>query len=306
MLVGNKSAQDLLKKIWNKLKESLFAQFFLVEGPWGIGKTTFVKNLVINPLISEGLVHEADVLFLEDLTKITGKFHPIKVDEEQQVKVEDSIFYFLGTRQVSQWAYLRPILKYKILLVQNMERMTTSAANAFLKLLEEPPSYLLIWATTTSRSKLLDTIVSRAFLIKMYLIKQSQIKEFLKNNYSNLTQEQATLISDLSQGSIAAALEILQFDYQELIKLVKNLKELLGLEGYYKEKILLLQEFFGIMWINKGLDIIAAILAQLGNNEGVKNIINIKSRNTYWLDATNINFLLYLVLSIEKSDSKKI
>ena len=300
MLIGNQTAQDLLKKIAQKLQKTPFANFFLIEGPTGVGKTTFVKSLVIEPLQKHGLVHEADILFLQDLSKLTWKFNPIKVDEEDIVDINGLNFYSLWTRQIAQRAYLKPSLKYKILLIQNMERMTLSAANAFLKLLEEPPSYLLIFSTTGSRSKLLDTIVSRAFLIKMQLVDQDEIKDFLRSKDVKWTEDQIELISELSQGSIAKALKILNEDTKELIGVVKKLKELLKLEWFYKEKIQLLEEFFKIFWVEWGLEILASMLAEIGNFSGVKNLIKIKGRNNYWLDPTNINFLLYLVLSFEK------
>lgn len=54
----------------------------------------------------------------------------------------------------------------KVVLLENIERMTIGAANAFLKTCEEPLANRIIIATTSNPSALLDTIISRAVLVK--------------------------------------------------------------------------------------------------------------------------------------------
>ncbi|NOZ43717.1 MAG: hypothetical protein GXP45_00825 [bacterium] len=66
----------------------------------------------------------------------------------------------------------------KVVLLENIERMTNSAANAFLKTCEEPLSHRIIVATTSNVSSLLDTIVSRAVLIKFHPLSLDEMLQF--------------------------------------------------------------------------------------------------------------------------------
>jgi hypothetical protein len=58
--------------------------------------------------------------------------------------------------------------------------MTLASANAMLKTFEELPTNRLIIATTTNRSKLLDTIVSRAFVIRFNLLTEKDFEQIEK------------------------------------------------------------------------------------------------------------------------------
>jgi DNA polymerase-3 subunit delta' len=85
--------------------------------------------------------------------------------------------------------------------------MTSQAANAFLKSLEEPPPNSVIIMTTENPDKLLPTIVSRTQAVQFGSIKQKEIMEHLINE-RGIDQEKALNISQFSAGKIGQAISI--------------------------------------------------------------------------------------------------
>ena len=80
-------------------------------------------------------------------------------------KLEDDFLYdsipVQQVRNAASWARLTPSGKKKVLIIENADRMQDSARNAFLKVLEEPPSDAMFILTTTRRSAIMPTILSR-------------------------------------------------------------------------------------------------------------------------------------------------
>jgi len=72
---------------------------------------------------------------------------------------------------------------YRVVIVVQAEEMTIQAANAFLKTLEEPPSYAAIILTTTNYSRLLPTIISRCQKVRFKAIPSKTIEEHLIQHY---------------------------------------------------------------------------------------------------------------------------
>jgi len=70
-------------------------------------------------------------------------------------------------RRLKEQAYLKPFqARKKIVIIRDAERMTTEAANALLKILEEPPADVVLVLTARSVSPLLPTVVSRCQLVR--------------------------------------------------------------------------------------------------------------------------------------------
>ncbi|MEI6040272.1 MAG: hypothetical protein WCP93_02900 [Candidatus Berkelbacteria bacterium] len=82
--------------------------------------------------------------------------------------VDDETIKIEQVRQLIHWIHLRPVNSdRKMLVIQNAENMTTESANALLKTLEEPPSFVLMVLTTKNEQKILGTIASRCQKIKL-------------------------------------------------------------------------------------------------------------------------------------------
>jgi len=77
--------------------------------------------------------------------------------------------------------------KQKVVLIENIERINAAAANAFLKNLEEPLPNRLIIATVSHQSQLLDTIISRAIVIRFQSMLPEAMKEFT-TKYADVIQ----------------------------------------------------------------------------------------------------------------------
>lgn len=92
--------------------------------------------------------------------------HPdvLILDKDETIKIED-------VRIIKKELSLKPYLgKNKMAIINNAENMTVEAANAFLKVLEEPSESVIIILVTTDPSLLLPTIVSRTQVINFGLV----------------------------------------------------------------------------------------------------------------------------------------
>lgn len=111
-----------------------------------------------------------DMMTFRDRSEVLGKQHVFKVNvkpKDQKLKItDDHIVPERGSRQIIDRLSLAPAGKTKVVLIQHIERMNLSAANAFLKSFEEPLPGRLIIGTSRKMDSLLDTISSRACLIR--------------------------------------------------------------------------------------------------------------------------------------------
>jgi DNA polymerase-3 subunit gamma/tau len=118
------------------------------------------------PLLSE----------LDERLEELAPFRPLPEDPATLAKLVDAIVLtaekleddFLPdsipvqqVRAASAWVRLSPAGKKKVLIVENADRMQEGARNAFLKVLEEPPANAVFILTTTRRSAVMPTILSR-------------------------------------------------------------------------------------------------------------------------------------------------
>lgn len=97
--------------------------------------------------------------------------------------------------------------KYKVVIIWNAEKINTEAANAMLKLLEEPPERTVIIMTVSDTSQLLTTINSRCQRIQMHRIDDKDLAGYLVSRHG-LSEDHATQLSQLAEGDIARALEL--------------------------------------------------------------------------------------------------
>jgi len=98
-----------------------------------------------------------------------------------------------------------------VALILEAERMKAEAANALLKILEEPPPQTLIMLTANSLAGMLPTIVSRCQPVRLLVLTREQIVAALQQKHG-VPPEHAQFIAKLANGSFRRALDLLDED----------------------------------------------------------------------------------------------
>ena len=153
-VVGQEALTTTLK---NAIKSNKLAHAFLFCGPRGVGKTTcariFAKTINCEHPTADGEACgecESCRAFLEQRS-----YNIFELDAASNNSVEN-------IKQLMEQTRIPPqIGKYKVFIIDEVHMLSTQAFNAFLKTLEEPPSYVIFILATTEKNKLLPTIISR-------------------------------------------------------------------------------------------------------------------------------------------------
>ncbi len=131
--------------------------------------------------------------------KVDKKVKPFEFSTNAEIRIE-------SIRYLHNWIYHTPSLSpFKIILIENVDKMRTNAANAFLKTLEEPPSNAIIIMTTSKADSLLPTILSRCQKISLNPVSSKSIEDELINRFY-LDNALAKFISRFSNGNMKKAL----------------------------------------------------------------------------------------------------
>ena len=134
-------------------------------------------------------------------------------------------------RRVNEQVRLTPVEGgWRIAIVDEAEAMNPNAANAFLKLLEEPPAKALILLVSHAPGRLLPTIRSRCRLLVMPPLPDGGVDHLLASCRPNLADDGRATLVRLGAGSIGRALELESRGgaelYQELLTLLGALPKL--------------------------------------------------------------------------------
>jgi DNA polymerase-3 subunit gamma/tau len=171
-VVGQTHVTGTLK---NAIKNNQLAQAFLFCGPRGVGKTTcariLAKTINCTNLTADTEacgVCESCVSFQ---TGHSFNFH--ELDAASNNSVDD-------IRSLIEQVRIPPQAgKYKIYIIDEVHMLSANAFNAFLKTLEEPPSYAIFILATTEKHKILPTILSRCQIFDFNRIQVDDISSHL-------------------------------------------------------------------------------------------------------------------------------
>lgn len=171
MSITNEHSVEIFKKyLVQAVSDSQKMSFFILSWPDWIWKTEIVKKYCKEILWSYFL---QDFLYVQDFSKELWKTHILKVEQKDENEVSKQLLKDFGyvdiwVREINTWLSLSAVWQTKILLIENIDRMNESAYNAFLKTCEELLPNKIIVATTSNKSKILPTIISRAVIVPFY------------------------------------------------------------------------------------------------------------------------------------------
>lgn len=205
-VVGQSHITTTLK---NAIKNNQLAHAFLFCGPRGVGKTTCARILAktINCLNLQADGEACDTCTSCKSFNDGASLNIHELDAASNNSVDD-------IRQLVEQVRFAPQAgKYKIYIVDEVHMLSTSAFNAFLKTLEEPPSYAIFILATTEKHKILPTILSRCQIFDFKRITNNDTVEHLQQIVSKeqIQADKASLqiIAQKSEGCMRDALSIL-------------------------------------------------------------------------------------------------
>ena len=261
-VVGQEALTTTLK---NAIATGKLAQAYLFCGPRGVGKTTcariFAKTInCLNPREDGEACNECESCraFNEQRS-----YNIFELDAASNNSVDN-------IRQLVEQVHIPPqIGKYKVYIIDEVHMLSTSAFNAFLKTLEEPPRHAIFILATTEKHKILPTILSRCQIYDFNRISVEDIVAHLARVAAkegiHAEPEALNVIALKADGGMRDALSIFDqvtsftrgnityqqvienlnvLDYEYYFKLTDHL-----LAGHVTESLLLLNDV-----LNKGFD----------------------------------------------------
>lgn len=287
----NVIGQDLIKQaLMNACLNNKITHAYIFSGPRGIGKTSIARIFAssincLNPnkgdccgkcSVCESILKEQSVDLIELDAASNNGVDQIRI-------ITDNI------------NYLPTFFKYKVYIIDEAHMLSTSAWNALLKTVEEPPQHVIFIFATTEYQKIPLTIISRCQRYDFKRLNNSELQELID---SILTKEDIKIdnnaidkLIQLADGSGRDCLSILDqlttveknIDLDLINKtfgLVDNFKVISLIELIQKNDILLLREFIYELY-NQGVNLEAFCV----------QIINVLIDYLIYLKTNDINNL---------------
>ncbi len=204
-VVGQEHITGTLK---NALRNDHLAHAFLFCGPRGVGKTTCARILakVLNCMNPTPDFEACDTCASCKAFNESASFNIIELDAASNNSVEHIRSLIDQVRFQPQQG------KYKVFIIDEVHMLSQAAFNAFLKTLEEPPSYAIFILATTEKHKILPTILSRCQIFDFKRIQVPQIAAHLEGicTHEGLEAEPEALhvIAQKADGALRDALSI--------------------------------------------------------------------------------------------------
>ena len=210
-LVGHENVERELRRL---VEAGRLPHAVLLSGPRGIGKATLAFRLARFLLAGRSSGERLEIdpessLFRRvasgghaDLLTVERTYDPRRRRLRSDIIVEDAraiAGFFRLTAAEEGW---------RIVIIDGAEEMNRNAANALLKILEEPPRRGLLLLVSHSPGRLLPTIRSRCRHFPLAALARPLVLQLLGQHRPELPQSDAEALAGLAEGSVGRAIEL--------------------------------------------------------------------------------------------------
>jgi len=199
-IIGHEKIINYLQK---QIQSEQLAGAYLFLGPEGVGKFLIATEFArwLNKLSPETPVERRGIIRLNPeiataLSEKKEKSNSIGIEAVRWLQKE------LSLKIVS------PL--WRVVIIEESEKISSEAANAFLKTLEEPPANTLIILLATSRRNLPLTVISRCQILRFSPLSEEEISQFIEEQFpARFSAEEKKKLSRRAAGSLSRCLELL-------------------------------------------------------------------------------------------------
>ena len=199
----------IAQTITNSIRINKVPNAYLFTGIRGVGKTTTARIVAKSLNCKNGIDNLCKNDLCENCKSITNASHldVLELNGADKTSIND-------IRDLIEFSRYGPTAsKYKIFIIDEVHQISSSAFNALLKILEEPPEYLKFILATTEVKKVPVTILSRCQRFDLTRIKSSKLFDFIKDikdkENGKVSDAALRLIVKISEGSVRDALSLL-------------------------------------------------------------------------------------------------
>lgn len=223
MIVGQDRAIEQFLSAWASRKPH---HAWLLAGPKGVGKSTFARSAASRVLAeaagpsfaADGLETPADhpivrlvaagshpdMRWLERLPKERGEGLARNISVDQVRELGE----FMGmTAALSDW---------RVAVIDSVDELENSGANALLKMLEEPPPNTIFFLVSHAPGRLLPTIRSRCRRLDFQRLDDDAMTSILASACPSLSNQERSRIAGMAFGSAGRALALAELDLAKL------------------------------------------------------------------------------------------
>jgi DNA polymerase-3 subunit delta' len=195
-IVGHKKQ---LSQLESEIHDDNLSHAYLFSGPSQGGKYTIAKTVAQIIQCQNNFCRTC-----KDCEMIRKEIHPdviIMRDNGDSIKIDEIRELIRKTNLTSQG-------KYRIVIIENVERMPIEAQNSFLKTLEEPPGRTIFIMTTSQIDQVLLTIQSRVRHYNFSTVDDRVLTEYLEEKFGKRPDTEE--IVNIAQGRPGLAIALME------------------------------------------------------------------------------------------------
>ena len=191
--------QQQISRLEREIKDQNLTHAYLFSGPDQDGKFSIAKTFANILQCPNDFCRKC-----KDCQLIKAGSHPdtiVMEDNGESIKIDE-------VRELIRKTNLTHQGRYRIIVIENVERMPIEAQNSFLKTLEEPPGNTIFLLTTSKIDRVLLTIQSRVRHYQFSTVDDNILKEYLKKNFGERPEIEEVV--NMAQGRPGLAITLIK------------------------------------------------------------------------------------------------